>query len=85
MARRPTKLEFFEHPAICPYCRAKVTVVSMMERLLASPRVCPACDREFIIEDGKALKIPGEGAKKPPKRLGSHVSKAEGHSLNPHW
>src|SRR5215469_6051344 len=80
MARRPTKLEFFEHPATCPYCHAKVTVVSLMERLLASPRICPACKREFFIEDGKAVRIPGERAKKPPKQERSRISKAEGSS-----
>src|SRR5215469_9075949 len=80
MARRPIKLEFFEHPATCPYCQAKVTVVSLMERLLASPRICPACKREFFIEDGKAVRIPGERAKKPPKQERSRISKAEGSS-----
>ena len=80
MARRPTKLEFFEHPATCPYCQAEVTVVSLMQRLLASPRVCPACKREFFIEDGTAKKIPGVGAKMPPKQVRSQVSKAVGRS-----
>jgi len=80
MARRPTKLEFHEHPVDCPYCRANVTVVSLMERLLAARRICPACKREFFVEDGKAVRISDEGAKKPPRQVRSHISKSQGGS-----
>ena len=76
MALRSTKLEFYEHPVTCPYCRAKVTVVSLMERLLPVRRTCPACKRELFIDDGRAVKMPIESAKKPPKQVRSRISKA---------
>jgi len=48
---------------------------SLMERLTTARRACPVCKREMLIEDGRAVKIPGEGAKKPPKRVRSRVPK----------
>ena len=78
MARHPTKLQFYEHPVTCPHCGAKVIVTSLMERILAARRNCPACKREMFIDDGRAVKIPGESAsKKSPKHVRSRISKAK--------
>ena len=54
MARRPTKLQFYEHPVTCPHCGAKVIVTSLMERILVAGRTCPVCKREMFIDDGRA-------------------------------
>ena len=77
MARRPTKLEFREHRVTCPYCRANVTIISLMEIILAARRTCPVCKREMFIDNGKAVKMPVETAKKPPKHIRSRISKAK--------
>jgi hypothetical protein len=77
MARRPTKLEFYEHPVTCPYCGAKVIVTSLMERILAARRNCPVCKREMFIDDGRALKMPGTERKETARRTRSRVSKAK--------
>ncbi len=68
MARRPTKLEVHDHRVVCPYCKSDIVFFSLMEQVIMARRNCPSCKREFLIEDGKATKVPGEGAKKPPKR-----------------
>jgi len=77
MARRPTKLQFYDHPVTCPYCRAGITVYSLMEYIIAARRTCPHCKHEMLIHEGRATKIPAENAKKPPKVTRSHVSKAK--------
>ena len=75
MARRATKLQFYEHPVTCPYCGSKVIVMSVMETILAARRHCPVCKREMFIENGKAKKMPIEVEKKSPKQVRSRISK----------
>lgn len=75
MARRPTKLEFYEHHVTCPYCRSSITITSLMEVILAARRICPVCKREMFVDNGKAVKMPGESPKKPPKEIRSRISK----------
>ena len=78
MPRRPTKLQFYEHPVTCPYCGAKVIVTSLMERIPAAPRNCPVCKREMFIDDGRVVKMPVEvTSKKPPKQTRSRISKKD--------
>ena len=74
MARRPTKLQFYEHPVTCPHCRSKVIVMSVMETLLAARRYCPVCKREMFIENGVAKKMPKEVEQKTPKQVRSRIS-----------
>lgn len=59
------------------YCRADVTIFSLMEVLLAASRMCPACKREILIQNGKAIRTTGEAEKKPPKQVRARVSKAQ--------
>ena len=75
MVRRPTKLQFYEHPATCPYCGRKVIVMSVMETIPAACRHCPVCKKEMLIENGKAKKMPMEDEKKTPKPVRSRISK----------
>ena len=75
MARRPTKLQFYEHPVTCPYCGSKVIVISVMETILAACRHCPVCKKEMSIENGVAKKMPIEVEKKTPKPVRSRISK----------
>jgi hypothetical protein len=77
MARRPTKLQFYEHPVRCPYCRNDITITSLMEVILAARRNCPICKREMLIDNGRAVKFSAESAK-PPKQIRSRISKASG-------
>jgi hypothetical protein len=77
MARRPTKLQFYEHCVTCPYCRTDITVTSLMEIILVARRNCPVCKREMLIENGRAVKLSGESAKKPPKQIRSRISKTK--------
>lgn len=42
----PSSVKFYDHPAVCPYCRANVVFPSLMERIIAARRNCPACKRE---------------------------------------
>jgi Zn finger protein HypA/HybF involved in hydrogenase expression len=72
MARRPTKLEFHEHPVICPYCKANVVISSLMEFIIAARRTCPVCKREMLIDNGRAVKIAPD--KKPSKQVRSRLS-----------
>ena len=78
MARRPTKLEVYDHHVVCPYCHADVVFPSLMERIIIARRFCPVCKGEMLIEDGRTRKVLGDGVKKPPKRVRSNVSKATG-------
>jgi hypothetical protein len=48
-----------------------------MEIILAGRRSCPVCKREMLIENGRAVKLSAEGAKRAPKTL-SRISKATG-------
>ena len=75
MARRPTKLQFYQHPVTCPYCRSKVVVVSVMEIILAARRHCPACKKEMFVENGRAKKMPKEVEQKTAKQVRSRISK----------
>jgi hypothetical protein len=68
MAVRLTKLEFYDHPFVCPYCHTEVVFTSMMETLLGARRKCPACQQEMLIEDGKAVRLPGDRQGKKPSR-----------------
>jgi transposase-like protein len=61
MAKRITEpdaddLEMYEHVVTCPHCKAELTVVSPMEKILMARRTCPACKKEFVIQDGEACK-----------------------------
>jgi len=67
MARRPTKLQVYEHRVTRPCCRANATITSLMEVILAARRTCPVSKTEMLIDNGKAVKMPGESAKKPSK------------------
>lgn len=78
MARRPSKLAFHEHSVTCPYCRADITIYSLMEHIIAARRICPKGKREMMIDNGKAVRLSAEGEKKPPKQVRSHISKAKG-------
>lgn len=79
MARRPTKLEVHEDYVMCPYCRTDITACSLMEVILAARKICPHCEREMMIHDGKAVRSTVEGEKKPPKEVRmSHVESTEG-------
>jgi hypothetical protein len=75
MVRRPTKLEFHEHRLTCPYCHTDITITSLMDVILAARRICSVCKREMFIDNGKAVKMPVETAKKPPKQIRSRISK----------
>lgn len=77
MARRPLKLEVHNHRVVCPYCREEVVFPSLMERIIIARRNCPVCKREMLIVDGRATKVPGDGAKKPPKRVRSRTSRGK--------
>ena len=55
-----------------------VVFPSLMERIIIARRFCPVCKGEMLIEDGRTRKALGDGAKKPPKRVRSNVSKATG-------
>jgi hypothetical protein len=77
MARRPTKLEFYDHPIVCPYCKANVVFSSLMEWIILPRRNCPVCEREMLIENDRAVRIPGERAKKPLRRIRSRISNAK--------
>jgi len=77
MLRRQTKLQFYEHPVTCPYCGTDIWFTSLMEHITMSWRNCLVCKREMLIEDGRAVRIPGEGGKKPHKRLRSHISQVK--------
>lgn len=85
MARRPTKLEFHEHRVTCPYCRADITITSVMETIFAARRNCPVCKREMFIENGKA-KMPKETAKQVRSRISKPRSYtvANGDILSPY-
>ena len=48
--------EKYGHPVACPYCATKLIVVSPMETIFIARRTCPACQKEFLIEDGPAKK-----------------------------
>jgi transposase-like protein len=79
---RKTKLEFYKHSVACPYCRKPVVFTSLMERIIAARRTCPACKREMLIENGTVRQVSREGrTKQPPKRvrsrIGSDASKAK--------
>jgi hypothetical protein len=56
MARRPTKLEVYDHRVVCPYCHAAVVIRSLMEQIFMARRDCPVCKREMLIKDGRAVK-----------------------------
>jgi transposase-like protein len=58
-----TDLELHDHPMRCPYCKTDVVITSPMEEILVARRTCPACQREFVIDEGKPVK-----EKKPPQR-----------------
>ena len=77
MAHRPTKLEFFEHPVMCPYCERDVVFTSLMEVIIAARRTCPQCKREMLLSDGRALKLSVDIAKKSPKEVRSRISKSQ--------
>ena len=40
-----------------------------MKVILAARRTCPVCKREMFIDNGKAVKMPAESAKKLPHRI----------------
>lgn len=70
MAVRLTKLEFYDHPINCPYCRTEVVFTSMMQALIMARRTCAAFKQEMLIDDGKAVRLPVEKqAEKPSKRV----------------
>ena len=74
MARRPTKLEVYDHHVVCPYCHAAVVIRSLMGQLFIASRDCPVCKREMLIKDGRAVKDRAGEARKP-KHIRSHLSK----------
>ena len=71
MARRPTKLQVYDHAVVCPYCRTDVLFPSLMEKIIVARRNCPHCRREMLIEDGRGVKMPADGTKKPAKHTKS--------------
>ena len=74
MARRPTKLQFYEHRFTCPYCRTNITITSLMETIFAARRNCPVCKKEMFIENGVAKKMPKAVEVKTPKKVRSRIS-----------
>jgi len=46
MARRPTKLQVYDHALACPYCCADLVFPSFMEKIFAARRTCPNCKNE---------------------------------------
>jgi uncharacterized Zn-finger protein len=44
--------------AMCPYCGAEFAFNSPLDHIFIARRTCPECGREFLIEDGKAVKSP---------------------------
>jgi len=71
MPRRPTELQFYEHRLTCPYCRADIVFTSLTDHIMMSRISCPVCKREILIEDGRAVRVPSKGGKKPPRRVRS--------------
>jgi DNA-directed RNA polymerase subunit RPC12/RpoP len=56
MARRNIQLVLHDHIIDCPYCDTKLVFTSPQEILLMARRTCAKCKREFLIENGKAMK-----------------------------
>jgi uncharacterized protein YbaR (Trm112 family) len=46
-----------EHDVACPHCKAELTFLSPMETIMSARRTCPACKKEFVIEDSKAMRV----------------------------
>jgi transposase-like protein len=42
----------YRHPMKCPYCGMEIVVFYPAQRILAASRTCPACKKEFFIENG---------------------------------
>jgi hypothetical protein len=47
-----TQTSGYAHPMTSPYCGAAIVVFSPMKRITAASRTCPACKKEFFIENG---------------------------------
>ena len=60
--KRATKLVFHEHRIVCPHCRLLLKFNFPTETILLAFRTCPNCGKEFVIENGKAVK---KGRRKP--------------------
>ena len=62
---RPVKLEFFDHPFVCPLCKEHIVYTSVHTVIVYSRRKCPSCQGELLINEGTATAI---GDNKPPRR-----------------
>jgi uncharacterized protein YbaR (Trm112 family) len=56
-SRRPDKLPFRELPIVCPYCKARFLIGTVMDVILASRRTCPECAHDFMIENDIPRKL----------------------------
>jgi len=57
MALRKTQLTVYEHKISCPHCKIAITFNSLYATIELATKTCPKCDREFVIERGKAKKL----------------------------
>jgi hypothetical protein len=42
------------HEVSCPYCKSPVVIESLLDHIFIARRTWPECNREFLIENGKA-------------------------------
>jgi Zn finger protein HypA/HybF involved in hydrogenase expression len=63
-----TNPESHHHNVNCPYCHTSLVITSPMVHILMARRNCPACGQEFLIENGKAVRVPDVTRKKTSKK-----------------